>query len=147
MTTFLPNSLLEVRTGTLFNKRKNGFAVRIISPDNAAVNGVFHGIDNILTFDEGVLNDVFNTRIRFNSIDFFPELATNKVRGVPERFFLPPGFLKNIVHNELSSMVYFSTGASDLQYMDEVKLRGKNDFTITLPPIPPGTYEFRRCWA
>jgi uncharacterized surface protein with fasciclin (FAS1) repeats len=149
MTTFLPNSLLEVCTGTLFNKRKDGFAVRIISPDNAALNGVFHGIDNILTFDEGVLNDVFNTRIRINTTDLFPEMATNKMRGVHELFFIPRGFIKNIVYSDLSSMIYYSTpgagttSGTSLVYADEVKLKGKNDFTIILPPVPPGTYEIR----
>jgi uncharacterized surface protein with fasciclin (FAS1) repeats len=142
-TTLLENSLIEVSNGTLFNKRRNGWAVGIIDPDHAAVNGVYHGIDKILVFDEGVLNDVFNKRIRIDLVDVFPEFATNKMRGSNTLFYIPPGYLKNLDQSLLCDFVHYSRTSAELFRKDELKIRGKNDFTIILPPIPAGTYEFR----
>jgi uncharacterized surface protein with fasciclin (FAS1) repeats len=142
-TTMLENSLMEVSTGTIFNRRKDGSGVRIIDPDNSAANGVYHGIDRLLTFDEGVINDVFNKRIRIDLIDIFPELATNKMRGSNTLFYIPLNYLKDFTRSEQCDLVHYSRTTAELFRKDELKLRGKNDFTITLPPIPAGTYEFR----
>jgi uncharacterized surface protein with fasciclin (FAS1) repeats len=144
-TTMLENSLIEFRTGRQFNTRRDGTGIQILKnqEDNAATNGVYHGIDKILTFNENVINETLNTRIRIDIHDLFPEMATNKIRGDEELFYFPLGYLKRLQANDLSEIYYYSTGASSLCGKDEVKLSGKMDFTVEFPPIPVGTYEFR----
>jgi uncharacterized surface protein with fasciclin (FAS1) repeats len=152
MTTYCRNSLLECVTGTLFNRRRDGSAIRIISPDHTALNGVFHEIDNILVFDEGVINDVLNKRIRFDSVDLFPELATNKVRGNEATatpgtnsngFWFPRGYIKNITYSENCDLVYSWNYPGTNYRGDEMKIAGSFDFTVTMPAVPAGTYEIR----
>jgi uncharacterized surface protein with fasciclin (FAS1) repeats len=148
--TMCPNTLMEVQSGTLFNKRKDGFAIRIITPNIRSLNGLCHEIDNILVYDEGVENDVLNKRLRMNETSLFPELTTNKLRMFTglniysqQWYALPPGFLKNASFSEESRFELTSCNCF-LNYMgDDMQFSGKWDFTFRLPPVPAGTYEVR----
>jgi uncharacterized surface protein with fasciclin (FAS1) repeats len=145
-----PNTLLEVQTGVLFNKRKDGTAVRIISPNHVAQNGVYHEINEIMVFDEIMINDVLNKRIRIDAVDVFPELASNKLRNANDPtlyYLLPKEYLKNVIYTEMTEIQYrFCAGCINYRG-DEVMIGGRYDFTMTLPPIPAGTYEVRIGYA
>jgi uncharacterized surface protein with fasciclin (FAS1) repeats len=145
-----PNTLIEVRDGNLFNQRRNGDAIHIISPNHAAENGVYHEIDRILLFDETVINDVLNKRIRIDAVDIFPELASNKIRNAhnPTLYYtLPRNYVKNVSYTELTELQYRFCAACINFRGDELMLGGHYDFTMTLPPIPAGTYEIRMGYA
>jgi uncharacterized surface protein with fasciclin (FAS1) repeats len=148
METMCPNTLLEVQTGNLFNKKKNGDAVGLLEVNMAAENGVFHEIDRILVYDVEVRDDVLNKRIRMDVASFFPELATNKLRVADENgnfktYVFPLGYLKYLTHSEGSEVKYWGQPGWRNYQGDEFYIRGKYDFTLRLPPVPAGTYEVR----
>jgi uncharacterized surface protein with fasciclin (FAS1) repeats len=147
METMCPNTLMEAtnKGGKLsFNQQKNGTAIRIISPNHSAMNGIFHEIDRILVYDETVENDVLNKRIRMEVASMMPELVTNKIR-LQEYFMwlLPAGYVKNLTFTEGTEVFFKMCGDWQNTGGDEFMLGGKYDFTLRLPPIPAGTYEIR----
>jgi uncharacterized surface protein with fasciclin (FAS1) repeats len=130
--------------GLVFNKRANGSAIRIISPNHEAVNGVFHEIDDILVYDSGMETDVLNKRLRMDAATMLPELNTNKMRfAVEALLLLPKGYLSNIDYADNSEIFYKVYAGYANTGGDEVLLGGKYDFTLRIPPVPPGTYEIR----
>jgi uncharacterized surface protein with fasciclin (FAS1) repeats len=138
-----PNTLIEVRTGDLFNKRKDGTAIQIISPNHTSQNGIYHEINRPLLYDEGIENDVLNKRIRFDVIDMLPELATNKIRGNNTMYLIPQGYMKYLKYTESTETYYKISRGYQNHRGDEIILGGKYDFTLRMPAIPAGTYEVR----
>jgi uncharacterized surface protein with fasciclin (FAS1) repeats len=148
METMCPNTLLEVQSGNLFNKKENGDAVRLLEVNMAAENGVFHEIDRVLVFDREMESDVLNKRIRMDVASFFPEVATNKLRVADENgnfktYVFPLGYLKYLTHSEGTEVVYWGQPGWRNFQGDEFYIRGKYDFTLRTPPVPEGTYEVR----
>jgi hypothetical protein len=147
----LANRLIEVQTGPVFNKRSDGTAIALISQGdqiNATENGVIHEIDRILTYD-GVEESVLNKRIRMDVACLLPEMATNKLRGSclqsDDKTYqsIPKDFFRNLTYTESTQLHYCgSAGWADCQG-DEFLFVGKYDFTLRLPPVPPGLYEVR----
>jgi hypothetical protein len=149
-----PNTLIEVQSGSLFNKKKDGTAIRIIRPNIIAENGFCHEIDRIMVYDEDVENDVLNKRLRMSVLSLFPELVTNKVRnmaGVDQTqnvrydYAMPAGYLKGAKFTEGEGLnLMFGSAPVAINYMgEEMQSHRKWDFTLRLPPIPAGTYEIR----
>jgi uncharacterized surface protein with fasciclin (FAS1) repeats len=142
-----PNTLLEISKApneALINKRRNGDAIRIIFPNHAAENGLFHEIDKILIYDEAVENDVLNKKLRIDAASIIPELATNKIRQVEYcMYLLPQGYAKNLSFSEGTEVFYKMNPGWGNIGGDEIILGGKYDFTLKIPPIPAGTYEIR----
>jgi uncharacterized surface protein with fasciclin (FAS1) repeats len=154
--TMSPNTLLEVQTGTLFNKKKDGTAIRIVRANIIAENGLCHEIDKILVYDETLENDVLNKRLRMSVSSMYPELTSNKMRytsgiegvgsGTWRSFQIPDGYLKGLTFTE-SSALHFSSCNCFMNYQgEELQAHGKWDFTLRLPPVPTGSYEIRICY-
>jgi uncharacterized surface protein with fasciclin (FAS1) repeats len=143
----LPNTLMEVQSGILFNKRNKGSAVRLLKVDNQCENGVYHEIDRLLVYDQSVENEVLNKRLRMDIASMIPELVTNKLRGDfdggRDRYIIPRGYLKNMTYTEATELIYFGCDCWKNYQGDEFFLVGKYDFTLRTPPIPPGRYEIR----
>jgi hypothetical protein len=149
-----PNTLMEVQTGNLFNKKKDGTAIRIIRPNMAAENGVCHEIDRIMVYDRSIEEDVLNKRLRMSVLSMYPELITNKVRNmagidqiqgfVRQDYAFPAGYLKGVKFSEGEGLNPLFNSVSAWDYMgEEMQAHRKWDFTLRLPPIPAGTYEIR----
>jgi uncharacterized surface protein with fasciclin (FAS1) repeats len=147
METMCPNTLMEVQTGILFNKRKDGSSIRILSPNHNAENGIYHEINKILVYDEGMENDVLNKRLRMDFPSMLPELVTNKIRGDfdggRDRYIIPPGYLKYLTYTENTEFIYFGSQSWGNLCGDELFFTGKYDITFRLAPVPPGRYEIR----
>jgi uncharacterized surface protein with fasciclin (FAS1) repeats len=139
--TMCPNTLLEVQTGTIFNKRKDGTSIRFLKVNHKAENGIFHEIDRILVYDKGMENDVLNKRIRFEVESMLPELTTNKVRFNYQEIEIPPGYTRNVTYTESTEAIFKLNRSYRNHLGTEILLGGKYDFTYRIPAVPPATYE------
>ena len=160
-----PNSLIEIKKDRLTNKTnlinystKTGTAIQIIpktDTDNT-YNGLFFGIDNILSFNPNVVESLSSRRLRFNIAGFFPELTNNGMRGLGEtntdlqdiQYIIPKGYLSGLVKNDQTSVSYLTPYFRFEDYEgDELDLTPSSGnlyyFTVTTPPILAGTYEVR----
>jgi uncharacterized surface protein with fasciclin (FAS1) repeats len=157
--TMCPNTLLEVRTLRATNEynvfnmiSETGFAVRLTDDfDNDAINGVYHEIDNILTYSADVDRMISSKRLRMDAASFFPELTNNNIRmghATPdypsELWKFPQGYIDRVKTSSTTQFSYFNADDRFLDYQgDEVFLSGLYEFEITTPPVPAGTYEVR----
>jgi uncharacterized surface protein with fasciclin (FAS1) repeats len=143
----LTNTLLQIESGNLINKRRNGDAIRFLTVNYVAMNGMFHEIDGILTYDKGMEDDVLNKRIRIDIANMLPEIATNKLRanfnGDVDKYVIPQGYLKGLRTEDGTQFQYFGCKCWHNLEADELLMCGKYDFTLRIPPIPAGTYEVR----
>lgn len=162
--TMCPNTLLEVKfdrisqTGNRFNTNsETGKYIGIVSTnyDNQSVNGYYHELDDMLTYNADVYGEMCSKRLRFDFASIFPELTNNNMRGRPSdngallyRNALPKGYLDKLQCTEQTVVCYSNAHDKLMNYEgDEVFLvvqSGKlYDFTVTTPPVPAGTYEVR----
>ena len=117
--------------------------------DNAAKNGYYFPINDILIDDISTQNALSSERIRIDVSTMLPELSSNNVRGGVYTHF-PNGYFENITgENADSKLLYLNSGAvggagwRDYQG-DEFMACGVFDFVMKLPPVPKtGTYELR----
>jgi uncharacterized surface protein with fasciclin (FAS1) repeats len=142
-----PYTMLEISSGNLINKRKNGDAIRFLSVNNEAINGYYHEIDDILTYDKGMEDDVLNKRLRIDIASMIPEFITNKLRrkdiGDYDRWYIPQGYMSTLWFSENTQANYISCTCWCNMDGDEFMMGNKYDLTLRLPPIPAGTYEIR----
>jgi uncharacterized surface protein with fasciclin (FAS1) repeats len=142
-----PYTLLEISSGNLINKRKNGDAIRFLKTNYEAMNGYFHEIDGILTYDKGMEDDVLNKRLRMDIASMIPEFITNKLRnkdiGDSDRWYIPQGYMSTLWFSENTQANYISCTCWCNMDGDEFMMGNKYDLTLRLPPIPAGTYEIR----
>lgn len=162
--TMCPNTLLEVKfdrisqTGNRFNTNTETGKYIGINPsnyDNQAVNGYYHELDDMLTYNIDFHNEISSKRLRFDMASIFPELTNNNMRGRPSdnaallyRNALPKGYLDKLDCTEQTVVCYSNAHDKLMNYQgDEVFLVVQNgklyDFTLTTPPVPAGTYEVR----
>lgn len=169
--TMCPNTLIEVKKDRLLNKtnifnyiRETGESVtlNLAKEENDATNGVFHELDGMLVYSKAVETELSTKRLRFDAASFFPELTNNDFRGsrfnensVPALYnsqslnvLLPRGYVERIQSSEQTVVGYLPGYHKFQDYQgDEIFLSAASgslyDFTITLPPIPAGTYEVR----
>lgn len=155
--TMSPNTLLEVRTHrntsrtTLINFITKTEECIQISEDNYdidAVNGVFHEIDGILTYNTDVIAEISSKRLRYDAASFFPEFTNNNMRGMGVetklRYIIPPGYTDRLWLSEGTTFYYYLPDPRLADYQgDEIFLMGLYDFKITTPVVPEGTYEVR----
>ena len=119
--------------------------------ENAALNGYFYTIDDILVYDDDVPNKVLNERMRYDICDLLPEQMTSGFRRITEGDALnglniPYGYFENMSFTSESRVVYLSGYAKGWQNYqgDEYNIVGQYDVTLKLPHVPYyGTYEFR----
>jgi uncharacterized surface protein with fasciclin (FAS1) repeats len=147
--TFLPYRMIEIKSGNKINFCKDGSYVAIDEFKNnlLGVNGYVHALNNILVYDENVMqNDVLNKRIRYDIFAVAPEFTNNNIRWkcISNACNITPDYCgEYFKFNPISTTYIFgSEGYSDYQ-ADEMCLSGWFDFTLRLLPVPPGTYEVR----
>jgi len=163
--TMCPNTLIEV-TKERTSNRTNQLNIHISSEDNlskvvqitsnndkTAVNGVYHEVNDMLTYNSDVANMMATKRLRFDAASFFPELTNNNLRGrgltSPNlQFMLPRGYIERITCSEQTTVGYLTPYYKYQDYEgDELFLSSVSgklyDFSITTPPVPEGTYEVR----
>lgn len=156
--TMCPNTLIEVRTlrteskTNLFNYNSiTGDYIEISTTnyDNDAINGVYHEIDDILSYNFSVASEISSKRLRLDVASFFHELSNNNMRGrganSTERYILPPGYIEGMEITEETEIQYYSAHdpLGTFQSDEFASIVGMYDITITTPPIPAGTYEVR----
>lgn len=159
-----PNTLIEVKfdrlsqTGNHFNTNmETGEAIHLVPGNNdiQSGNGFYHEIDDLLTYNTDVVNNLSSKRLRFDIASIFPELTNNNMRGRPSdnnallyRNAIPKGYLGKLDCTEQTVVCYSNAHDLLMNYQgDEVFLTVQNnklyDFTFTTPPVPKGTYEIR----
>ena len=155
--TMCPNTMFKISgtTGLYMNRRvDNKFNIRgaliqppgLSSTDQNAINGTYHYIDDILAYSKEVEEIVFNTRFRFDTGALFPEFMTNNVRHNQDRqnYYFPNGYTEKAELTSETKFIYrYQHENYDCHQGDEINFLGQYDITITLPPVPEGTYEIR----
>lgn len=125
-----------------------------------AMNGMIYPINDLLVYDDFVVRQVLNERLRFDIASLMPELINLNFRRPRESGYVigkktkqyldfPVGFeLVNMERQPGTYVQYLpgdvqNFGWGDYQY-DEFIVYGAFDFTFKLPPVPTdGTYEIR----
>jgi len=156
--TMCPNTLMEVRTNRATNESyglfnmilATGEAVRIVKSykDKDALNGVYHEIDNVLTYSRGFVSELTSKRLRMDAASFFPEFVNNNMRAskIKQHWSIPRGYLERLTSSELTQFNYFNSDDRFMDYQGDEVFMANNclfDFTLITPPIPAGTYEVR----
>lgn len=119
--------------------------------DNAALNGYFYTIDDVLWYDDDVPNKVLNERMRYDMCDLLPEQMSSGFRritsGAAHRGLnIPVGYFDAMTYTSESRVVYLSAYSYTWENYqgDEYNIVGQYDVTIELPHVPyEGTYEVR----
>ncbi|MDA3853146.1 MAG: fasciclin domain-containing protein, partial [Bacteroidales bacterium] len=172
METLCPNALMEVRTNrataehNLFNATGvsedgliMGDVVRLTENyDNDALNGVFHEIDGLLSYNLTFVAELSTKRLRMDAASFFPEMTNNNMRNgsiasgeVNSYWYLfPPGYLERVKASETTIFGYITPHDQFLDNQGDEVFLGKTkggptlyDFEIETLPVPAGTYEVR----
>jgi hypothetical protein len=127
--------------------------------DNNAANGIYFYIDDILTFDQKTIDNVFNTRIRMDFSTIFPEIMTNNIRmngpnitgsNTGKNYRFPQGYLTGVKLNTEDSRLIYWYARSGYYSMngDEMDAQDLFDITFTLPPVPfTGEWQIRLGFA
>lgn len=116
---------------------------------NNALNGSYFLIDRVLEYDAAIESALANERMRFDVLDFLPEISSNNIRrpNSAVKVGLPKGYLKYLTPSDETNMAYLTewAPASWRDYMgDELCISGQYDFVYRLPAVPvTGTYELR----
>lgn len=137
-------------------------------PDNTAVNGIYHYIDDIIAYDQQTQTEVIgDERLRIDCTTLSPDFMTSGARGHYTKTSDENGkygvWNSTSNHTNPNTCLGFKTGsAKNFEYTDathlhvrprylsfwsyqadEVTIKGQYDFTVKLPPVPEGDYELR----
>lgn len=119
------------------------------------VNANIYPISGPLTYDNNTRANLMKQRIRFEAQSLFPEAITNDIRlngnaDDRRKYVYAPSdniyrYFENLWQTDDTYTCFFDYGASNPSNMaDEIKVDGRYDITIKLPPVPKsGTYELR----
>ncbi len=138
----------------LYDEQSRGVKILAASEsgktDQQALNGYYHYIDDILTFDTHTRDIIFNCRMRFDPASLSPDFMNcdgrnhkdvigNTLRGFKS------GFTK---HWTMSDESFVGVTGNDVWWASflghVVVISGRFDVTFKLPPVPKrGTYEIR----
>ena len=127
-----------------------------------ARNGIYFLTDGLIDYGEDTKTDIFNTRIRFDIMDCFPEMISNDLRNYDEthngissrlpeaparNYILPNGYLDGVKVN--TDGVFMYQGARNWYWSyegDEFNVYSDvnhYDIEFYLPSVPTGTYQLR----
>ena len=110
-----------------------------------ALNGIYHYIDGVLTYNKETRDVVFNDRIRWDVITMSTEFLNAGARGNTNGQHLA-GF-KQVegwnFHGIVPTLALRERGVWMATYSDAVDLIGQFDVSFKLPPVPANTYEIR----
>ena len=112
--------------------------------NNVALDGSYHPIDNILSFNSDYASAMKSERVRMDFTTLLPEIASNNLRG-KDTYFPTDYFstLTNVSPDTEIQLLYASKGWVDYQG-DEFLVTGNYDFTLEVPAMPnDGSYELR----
>ena len=112
--------------------------------NNVALDGSYHPIDNILSFNSDYASAMKSERVRMDFTTLLPEIASNNLRG-KDAYFPTDYFstLTNVNPDTEIQLLYASKGWVDYQG-DELLVTGNYDFTLEVPAMPnDGSYELR----
>lgn len=147
--TMLHLRLIEFKAGNKINTQNNGAYVGVDeSLSNLdGMNGYVHALTGILLYDEDVMtNDVLHKRLRIDAYAIPPQLTNNNVRWKlldGPRTITPDFCGDHFQINPACKIILWASESWDDHQADEISIRGWYDFTLRLPPVPPGTYEIR----
>ena len=134
---------------------------------NTCLNGMYYYIDDIVAYDKTTQEEVLNERLRIDASTLSPDFMTSGARGHYTGTTYEGGKYgmldKTSDHTNKNKCLGFKAGAvknfefnnnthihvrprvlSFWSYQgDEVTILGVFDFTVKLPPVPPGDYELR----
>lgn len=144
----LSKRLMEVKAGNKINTLKDGTYVGINEAlsNHDGVNGYVHALNNVLVYDENnMVNDVLNKRMRIDAYAIPPQLTNNNIRwNLDDIRTITPNFCGEYFQfNPACKIILWGSNSWDDHQADEISIRGWYDFTLRLPPVPPGTYEIR----
>jgi len=110
-----------------------------------ALNGIYHYIDDVLTYNTETRDVVFNDRIRWDVVTMSTEFLNAGARGNTDGQHLT-GF-KQVdgwdFHGHIPTLTLRERGVWMATYSDAVDLIGQFDVSFKLPPLPANTYEVR----
>ena len=155
-TTLMPGTIIKFSSPSagLFINRK-GVATRATVPgikvcspseigqvDQQALNGIYHYIDNILTYNVQTRDVVFNDRIRIDAVTLSPEFMNCGARGSENctGFKVVEGW---DFHGQNPNLNLRNRSTWNATYQDCVDFTGQFDISFKLPPVPENTYEVR----
>ena len=108
-----------------------------------ALNGIYHYIDNVLTYNKETRDVVFNDRIRWNVVTMSPEFLNAGARGNTNGQHLT-GF-KQVdgwdFHGIIPTLALRERGVWMATYSDAVDLIGQFDVSFKLPIFLPAEVE------
>lgn len=156
-TTLMPGTIMKMSTpseGLFINRKGVGASytvrgVRVYSPseigdiDQQALNGIYHYIDDILTYNTDTRDVVFNERIRIDAVTLSTEFMNCGARGNTDRatgFKVVDGW---DFHNSEPQLSLRQRSEWMQTYSDAVDMVGAFDVSFKLPPVPENTYEVR----
>lgn len=110
-----------------------------------ALNGIYHYIDDVLTYNAETRDVVFNDRIRWNVVSLSTEFLNAGARGNTNGKHLAA--FKQIegwdFHGHTPTLTFRERNTWNQTYSDGVDLIGQFDISFKLPPVPANTYEIR----
>ena len=154
--TMLKMRIMEIKApnagstaGTQINTTRAGKFVGIDYrlTDIEAFNGYIHGLTDILVYDETLMEqDVLHKRIRIDAYAIPSALTNNNIRwkNAGQSYTVSPELCgESFTFNPAVKIILWATNGWDDYQGDEISIRGWYDFTLRLPPVPPGTWEVR----
>lgn len=145
--TFLKYRLIEFKAGNRLNMLRDGSYVGVNEAQSniSGINGFIHCLTDILVYDENnMVNDVLDKRLRIDPYSVPPELTNNNIRWSLKSYTMTPGFCgEYFKFNDATKFIMWGSEYWDDYQADEMSIRGWYDFTMRMPPVPPGTYEIR----
>ena len=119
--------------------------------DQYCQNGVLHGLNNMLVYSQEVKARVMHRRIRTDVRTYMSEGVNNGVFYDLDRGYnwfysrIPDGFCRKVqfTSNSETYMTYEGRTPHDYLLGDHWTMQGNFDITITVGPVPRGSYEVR----
>ncbi|MDA3853147.1 MAG: hypothetical protein PF444_02755, partial [Bacteroidales bacterium] len=120
--------------------------------DKDALNGVYHEIDGLLSYNSNFVSELSSKRLRMNPASFFPEFTNNSIRvshaNSPNGHILwlfPKGYLERLSASEITEFGYFTAEDDWCNYQGDEVIMNKcmYDIEVETLPVPAGTYEVR----
>lgn len=132
--------------------------VKVLSPSESgkteqnALNGTYHYLDDILTYDTNVRDNVLNCRFRIDSSTLSADFMNQGCRFNDDEgesnnaclYALKPGFIKGWKITNETRLALHAAECSWSSYLgNAIMIKGQYDVQFKLPPVPEGTYEIR----
>lgn len=126
-----------------------------------AINGIYFTTDGLVDYGPVTKEEIFNTRIRFDMVDLFPEFYSNNLRNETpwntescesptapaKNWILPNGYLDDVKINQDGILLYQGARSWYWSYQGDefntVSDHNSYDVEFSLPSVPTGTYQIR----